>query len=80
MKTPETHDLAVAGLVVTLALIAFVAVLWLNRDAGKGAKKGGDAAGTLFTTEGGKLVRRSMRARKPAASDEALLATPKVRA
>jgi hypothetical protein len=79
MKVPETHDLAVAGLVVTLALIAFVATLWLSRDAAKGgANKGGDARGTLFTTEGGKLVRRSMRARKTAGGDEAPEATPKV--
>jgi len=74
VKVPETPDLAVAGLVVVLALVAFVAVLWLNRDeASKGGK--GNAAGTVFTSEGGKQVRRSTRSRKSVAED-ALLATP----
>lgn len=72
MKVPETPDLAVAGLVVLLALIAFVAVLYLNRDAA-GSKK---ARGTVFTNEGGKSVRRSTRARKSVLPDEVVLSTP----
>jgi hypothetical protein len=74
-KLPETPDLAVAGLVVTLALVAFIAVLWLNRDA-KGSPGKGKAGGSVYTSEGGKQVRRSTRSRKSVA-DEALLATPK---
>ena len=74
----EAQDLAVAGIVVLLALVAFIAVLWLNRDAGKQAgagKRGGEkeAAGTVYVAnEDGKQVRRSTRGRNP----EALLATP----
>jgi hypothetical protein len=78
----EAQDLAVAGLVVALALVAFIAVLWLNRDAAKQSKAGAEQAaagaaaaqGTVFAVENGKVVRRSSRARKP--SEEALLATP----
>jgi hypothetical protein len=70
---PAPSDLAVAGVVVLLALIAFVAVLTLYRDAGKG--KGG-ARGTAFVKEGGKSVRRSTRERKSIAPVEI---EPKVR-
>lgn len=81
MDAVATQDLAVAGLVVSLALVAFIAVLWLNRDSsgkkGKdGGAQGGEAAGTLFTEEGGKLVRRSTRTRKSVVAEEALLASP----
>lgn len=74
----EAHDMAVAGIVVLLALVAFISVLWLNRDGTQGGKNRGGvnaAQGTVFVTEDGKTVRRSARARKPAAED-ALLATP----
>ena len=73
---PSMPDIAVAGFVVTLALVAFIAVLWLNREGGKVIKE--REAGTAFVTEGGKSVRRSTRARKavPEASEPT---SPKVR-
>lgn len=84
METPETADLAVAALVVGLALVAFIAVLWLNRDsssAKSGAKAGSEAAaGTVFTDEGGRQVRRSTRARKSVVPDEGMVPTPPAKA
>lgn len=59
------QDLMVAGLVVVLALIAFIAVLLLNRSEQTQKKQSevGSAAtaGTVLQEVDGKVVRRSTR-------------------
>ncbi len=63
---PQTkdEDLLVAGAVILVALVAFISVLYLNRqDRGKRGSDVDEAAagGTEFHEENGKIVRRSTR-------------------
>jgi hypothetical protein len=67
MERPTPDDMLAAGAVVLAALVAFIAVLYLNRKGGKqargqrGAAGASDGGGTVLVQEGGRVVRRSTR-------------------
>jgi hypothetical protein len=77
---PTSDDLLVAGLVILVALVAFIAVLYLNREnAGnkkKSAKQAEEAGGTVLVEEGGRTVRRSTRQHKPVLPTEDFAKSP----
>ncbi|WIA15554.1 hypothetical protein OEZ85_002186 [Tetradesmus obliquus] len=78
---PTSDDLLVAGLVILVALVAFIAVLYLNREnAGKNKKnaksEGEEAGGTVLVEEGGRTVRRSTRQHKPVLPTEEAAKSP----
>lgn len=67
MEPPTPDDMLVAALVIGAALVAFIAVLYLNREGrkkeGRGVVPAADVAegGTVLVEEGGRVVRRSTR-------------------
>jgi hypothetical protein len=78
---PTSDDLLVAGLVILVALVAFIAVLYLNRENAGNKKKnakqtGEEAGGTVLVEEGGRTVRRSTRQHKPVLPTEEFEKSP----
>jgi hypothetical protein len=78
---PSSDDLLVAGLVVLVALISFIAVLYLNRENSGNKKKSvkqeeEEAGGTVLVEEGGRTVRRSTRQPKPVIASEEVGKSP----
>jgi hypothetical protein len=78
MAAASQEDLVIAAVVVFLALVGFIAVLYLNSKGSKGGRRGGggtptppvksipaDGVGTVYVKEGGQVVRRSTRQHKP---------------
>ncbi len=67
MEPTTPQDLLVAGAVILCALVAFIAVLYLNSGSGKKQPKAEaiemPEGGTEMVVEDGKTVRRSTRCR-----------------
>lgn len=83
MEPPTHDDMVVAALVIGAALVAFIVVLYLNREGKEKVAKsnvaGVDATegGTVLVEEQGRVVRRSTRQQKHA-TDELYPKSPSV--
>lgn len=75
MELTTSDDMLVAALVIGAALVAFICVLYLNREDRRKQKKSDARAadvaegGTVLVQEGGRVVRRSTRYRTHMASE-----------